>query len=99
VVWQCATETDRIFEVVPAWSDDERRDAFASAGFFIGQMLTVSFCGRTAAGVPRRASGVAVRAAEDMSNLTDRRAVRSRSSEVGGLRPCRSAERRKFAIR
>jgi ATP-dependent DNA ligase len=66
VVWQCATESGRIFEVVPAWSDDERRAAFAKAGSFIGRMLTVSFCGRTAAGVPRCATGIAVRAAEDM---------------------------------
>ena len=31
VVWQCATETGRIFEVVPAWPDDERRVAYANA--------------------------------------------------------------------
>jgi ATP-dependent DNA ligase len=67
VVWLCATETGRIFEVVPAWTDDERRDAFANAGSFIGRMLTVTFCVRTAAGVPRCANGIAVRAAEDLS--------------------------------
>jgi ATP-dependent DNA ligase len=66
VVWKCATETGRTFEVVPAWTDDERRDTFANAGSFIGRMLTVTFCGRTAADVPRCASGIAVRAAEDM---------------------------------
>jgi hypothetical protein len=52
VVWRCATETDRIF-------------ALAHATSFIGRMLTVRYCGRTAAGVPRCASGIAVRAAED----------------------------------
>jgi hypothetical protein len=31
-------------------------------------MLAVSFCGRTAAGVPRCANGIAVRAAEDMQS-------------------------------
>jgi hypothetical protein len=66
VIWQCATETSRTFEVVPAWPDDERRDAFASAGFFIGRMLTVRFSGRTAAVVPRCATGIAVRVAEDI---------------------------------
>jgi hypothetical protein len=67
VVWQCTTETGLIFEVVPAWTDDERRHAFVNAGSFIRQMLTVRFYGRTAAGVPRCASGIAVRAAEDIS--------------------------------
>src|SRR5450759_2250557 len=67
VVWQCATETGRIFEVVPAWPDYERRDALANASSFIGQMLTVRFCGRTAAGVPRCASGTAVRAEENVA--------------------------------
>jgi ATP-dependent DNA ligase len=67
VVWLCATETGRIFEVVPAWPDDERREAFACAGSFIGRILTVRFCGRTAAGVPRCANGIAVCAAEDMT--------------------------------
>jgi ATP-dependent DNA ligase len=66
-VWQCATETGRVFEVVPAWPDYERRKAFSKAGSFIGRILTVTFCGRTAAGVPRCASGIAVRAAEDLS--------------------------------
>jgi hypothetical protein len=65
VVWRCATETDRIFDLVPAWTDYERRDALAHATSFIGRMLTVRYCGRTAAGVPRCASGIAVRAAED----------------------------------
>jgi DNA ligase-1 len=66
VVWQCATVTGRIFEVVPAWPDDERRHAFMKAESFIGRMLTVTFCGRTVAGVPRCATGIAVRVAEDM---------------------------------
>lgn len=52
--------------MVSAWPDDERREAFANAGSFIGQMLTVSYCGRTAAVVPGCANGIAVRAAEDM---------------------------------
>jgi DNA ligase-1 len=69
VVWRCATESGRVFEVVPAWPDDERRAAFATAGSFLGRMLAVSFCGRTAAGVPRCASGIAVRAAEDMPSV------------------------------
>jgi ATP-dependent DNA ligase len=68
VVWRCATESGQTFEVVPAWPDDERRAAFANAGSFLGRMLTVSFCGRTAAGVPRCASGIAVRVAEDLSS-------------------------------
>jgi hypothetical protein len=55
--------------VVPAWPDHERREALAIAGDFIGQMLTVSSCGRTVAGVPRCAIGVAVRAAEDMPSV------------------------------
>jgi ATP-dependent DNA ligase len=67
VIWKCATKFGRTFNVIPAWPDDERRDALAHATSFIGQMLTVSFCGRTAAGVPRCASGIAVRAAEDMT--------------------------------
>jgi hypothetical protein len=66
VVWQCATESGRTFEVVPAWPDYERRVAFANARSFIGRMLTIRFSGRTAAGVPRCASGVTVRAPEDM---------------------------------
>jgi hypothetical protein len=41
------------FEVFPAWPDDERRAAFANAGPFIGHLVTVRFCGLTAAGVPR----------------------------------------------
>jgi hypothetical protein len=45
------------FEVFPAWPDDERRAAFANAGPFIGHLVTVRFCGLTAAGVPRCASG------------------------------------------
>ena len=66
VIWQCATETGKAFAVVPAWPDDERREALANARSFIGRMLTVSFCGRTVAGVPRCVSGIAVRATEDM---------------------------------
>ena len=65
VIWKCAAETGRTFEVVPAWPDYERREAFANAGSFMGSMLTVRFCGRTAAGVPRCANGITVRAAED----------------------------------
>ena len=71
VVWQCATETGRIFEVVPAWPDDERRSAFANAGSFLGRMLTVSFCGRTAAGMPRCASGIALRATQDLPRVME----------------------------
>ena len=67
MVWQCKTATGRIFEVVPAWPDDERRAAFANASTFIRHMLTVRFCRRTAAGVPRCANGIAVRVAEDLS--------------------------------
>jgi hypothetical protein len=63
---KCATETGQTFEVVPAWPEDERRAAFSNAGLFLGRMLTVRFSGRTAAGVPRCASGIAVRAAEDV---------------------------------
>jgi hypothetical protein len=66
VVWQCATETGQTFEVVPAWPDDERRDAFANATSFIGRMLTVRFSGRTAPGGPRCATGIAVRAEADL---------------------------------
>jgi hypothetical protein len=40
--------------------------AFANAGSFIGRVLTVSFCGSTAAGVPRCGNGIAVGAAEDI---------------------------------
>jgi ATP-dependent DNA ligase len=47
VVWQCATETGRIFDVVPAWPDHERREAFVDAACFLRRMLTVRFCGRT----------------------------------------------------
>jgi hypothetical protein len=57
VVWQCATESGQTFEVVPAWPDDERPEAFVNAGSLIGRMLTVRFCGRTAAGLPRCAGG------------------------------------------
>jgi ATP-dependent DNA ligase len=69
VVWRCASETGQTFEVVPAWTDDERRDAYANAGSFIGRMLTVRFSGRTATGVPRCASGVAVRGAEEIPSV------------------------------
>jgi ATP-dependent DNA ligase len=70
VVWQCVTETGRVFDVVPAWSDDERREALANLMSFIGRLLTVRYCGRTAAGVPRCANGIAVRA---RGGYTDRR--------------------------
>ena len=50
--------------MVPAWPDYERRAAFANAGSFIGCMLTIYFCGRTRAGEPRCATGIAMRAAE-----------------------------------
>jgi hypothetical protein len=63
VIWKCVTETGQTFDVVPAWPDDERRDALANAGSFICCMLSVRFRGRTAAGVPRCASGIAVHAA------------------------------------
>jgi hypothetical protein len=43
VVWKCATESGQPFQVVPAWPDDERRDALANAGSFIGRMRTVTF--------------------------------------------------------
>jgi ATP-dependent DNA ligase len=66
VVWKCVTETGQTFEVVPARPDDERRDAFANAVSFIGRMLTARSCGRTAAGVSRCATGIAVRVAEDI---------------------------------
>ena len=71
LVWQCATETGQTFEVVPAWPDDERRAALAHAPAFTGQMLTVSFCGRTAAGVPRCASGIALRATQDLPRVME----------------------------
>ena len=69
VVWLCATETGRTFEVLPAWTEDERREAFAKAGSFIGRMLTIRYCRRTTAGVPRCGSGIGVRAAEDMPSI------------------------------
>lgn len=65
-ICQCARESSLIFDVVPAWPDYDRREAFANAASFTGRMLTVSYCGRTAAGVPRCASGIGVRAAEDI---------------------------------
>jgi ATP-dependent DNA ligase len=71
VVWQCATDTGRTFDVVPAWTDDERREALANAECFIGHMLTVTFCGRTAAGVPRCTSGIALRATEDLPRVME----------------------------
>jgi ATP-dependent DNA ligase len=61
VVWQCATETCRMFEVAPAWSDDKRHGALANTGSFIGQLLTVRSYGRRAAGGPRGAPGLAKR--------------------------------------
>jgi hypothetical protein len=64
VVWQCATESGQTFEVVPAWPDDEGREAFVNAGSLIERMLTVRFCGRTAAGLPRCAGGGAMRRGE-----------------------------------
>jgi hypothetical protein len=54
-------ETGLTFEVVPAWSDYERRDALAHAKSFPGQMLIVRHCGRTAARVPGCASRIAIR--------------------------------------
>jgi DNA ligase-1 len=92
VVWQCTTETGRVFEVVPAWPDDQRRAALAHAPALTGQMLTVSFCGRTAAGVPRCASGIAVRVAEDnwmldgkCTSLRDRLRARRPHDAPGGV--------------
>ena len=37
VVWQCATETGQTFDVVPAWPDEERREAFANTGSSSGR--------------------------------------------------------------
>ena len=92
VVWQCATETGRILDVVPAWPDYERRDALANSTSFIGRMLTVRYCGRTTAGVPLCASGVAARAAEDnwmmdgkCTSLRDRLHARRPHDAPGGV--------------
>jgi hypothetical protein len=41
--------------------------ALANAGFFVRRMPSVHFRGRTAAGVPRCARGIAVGAVEDTS--------------------------------
>jgi len=71
VVWECATETGQTFDVVPAWSDDERCEAFANAWFLIRKMLTVRFSWRTAASVPRCASGIAVRAAKALPGTAE----------------------------
>jgi hypothetical protein len=55
-------ETGLTVEVVPAWSDYERRDALAHhATSFPGQMRTVRHYGRTAARVPGCTSRIAIR--------------------------------------
>ncbi len=47
----------------------ERRDEFANATAYIGKTRTVCFRRRAAAGVPRYASGVAVRAGKALATV------------------------------
>lgn len=60
-IFVCETTTGESFRCKMAGSLDVLSDIFASAGEFVGQLLTVKFQGLTEAGVPRFPIGMRLR--------------------------------------
>ena len=66
VIWICKTQEGKRFKVVPRGTLDEKRDWFAHAPDYIGELLTVRFQETTDDGIPRFPVGWGIRDKNDL---------------------------------